>query len=109
MPFEVMWMGLEIITLNEVNQRKTNLMTSLICGIYQKGYNRTYKTETDLQVSKPTDVLPKGKCWVGGINQGVGTDVYRLLYIELMGNGDLLYSTGKFTHYHVVTCMGKRI
>ena len=32
MPFAT-WMDLEIIILNEVNQRKTNVMISLICGI----------------------------------------------------------------------------
>ena len=33
MPFATTWMDLEIIILNEVNQRKTNVMISLICGI----------------------------------------------------------------------------
>ena len=33
MPFATTWMDLEIIILNEVNQRKINVMISLICGI----------------------------------------------------------------------------
>ena len=33
MPFEATWMDLEITILSEVRQRKTNIMTSLICGI----------------------------------------------------------------------------
>jgi len=27
------WMGLEVVILSEVRQRKTNIMTSLICRI----------------------------------------------------------------------------
>ena len=46
MPFAASWMELEIITLNEGSQTKTN-MISFICGIYEK--NNTievfYKTE----------------------------------------------------------------
>ena len=33
MPFAVTRMDLDIVTLSEVSQRKTNIMISLICGI----------------------------------------------------------------------------
>ena len=33
MPFAATWMDLEIIILNKVSQKKTNIMMSLICGI----------------------------------------------------------------------------
>ena len=54
-------------------------------------------------------MFTKGETWSGGgINQGLGNDIYSLLYIEQMGNGGkLLYSIGKFTQYCVVNYMGK--
>ena len=33
MPFAETWIDLEIITLSEISQRNTNIMTSLKCGI----------------------------------------------------------------------------
>ena len=33
LPFATTWMELEGIMLSEISQRKTNIMTSLICGI----------------------------------------------------------------------------
>ena len=49
MPLAATWMDTEIITLREVNPRKTN-MVSLICGILKKLWNELiYNTETDSQ------------------------------------------------------------
>ena len=33
LPFATKWMELECVMLSEISQRKTNIMTSLICGI----------------------------------------------------------------------------
>ena len=43
----------------------------------------------------------------GGINQEVGIDTYTLLYVKQVINKDLLYSTGKYTQYFVITYKGK--
>ena len=44
----------------------------------------------------------------GGINEEFGINIYTLLYIKLIINMDLLYSTGKSTQYSAITCMGKK-
>ena len=43
----------------------------------------------------------------GGINQEFEIVIYTLLYMEWMVNMDLLYSTGNYTQYSVLTYMGK--
>ena len=68
MPLAATWMDTEIITLREVNPRKTN-MVSLICGILKKLWNELiYNTETDSQTQETNLWLPKGKGREGGIN-----------------------------------------
>ena len=53
-------------------------------------------------------MFTKEEMWDGGgINQGVGIDIYTLLYTKQMGNKDLMYSIGKLTQYSVITYMGK--
>ena len=42
-----------------------------------------------------------------GINWEIGIDIYTLLYIKLITNKDLLYSTGNSIQYSVMTYMGK--
>ena len=43
----------------------------------------------------------------GGINQDLGINIYTLLYIKQITNKDLLYSTGNYTQYFVITYEGK--
>ena len=61
-----------------------------------------YKTEADSQTSKTNLWLPKWERG-GGINWEIGTDIYTLLYIKQITNKDLLYSTGNYTQYSVMT------
>ena len=66
-----------------------------------------YRTETDSQISKSNLWLPKGKCGGKVINREIGINIYTLLYIKLINNKDLLYSTGDYTQYFVITYKGK--
>ena len=43
----------------------------------------------------------------GEINQKFGINIYTLLYIKQVNNKDLLYSTGNYTQYLVITYNGK--
>ena len=51
--------------------------------------------------------LPKGKGGGGGINQEFGINTCTLLYIKQVNNKDLLYSTGNYIQYLVITYNGK--
>ena len=53
-------MDLEIITLNEVSQTKTNIIISLMCRIFKKAINELiYKMKTDSQTLKEITVTGK--------------------------------------------------
>ena len=43
----------------------------------------------------------------GGINYKVGINIYTLLYVKYITNKVLLYSTGNYTQYFVITCKGR--
>ena len=67
----------------------------------KKGYNEViYKTETD---SKRMNLwLSKGR-WKRGIKSEYEINICTLLYIKQIINRDLLYSTGKYTQYFIIT------
>ena len=63
------------------------------------------------QTHRQTDIenklmVTKGNKEEGGINQEFGINKYKLLYINYM-NKDLLYSTGNYIQYFVITYNGK--
>ena len=99
MPFAATWMGLKIIILSEVSQRKTNIMW---CHLYSESKTMTQvhlftKPEQTHRLWKQTYGLPKGQ---GGTNKlRVWDDVYRLLYLKEMTNRDLLNDTGHSAQY----------
>ena len=65
-----------------------------------------HKTEIDPQTQKTNSWL-KGKGMEGGINQEFGINKYTLLYIKQITNKDILYSTGNYTQYFVISCKRK--
>ena len=44
---------------------------------------------------------------VGASSKELGNNIYTLLYIKYLINRDLLYSTGNYTQYSVISCKGK--
>ena len=64
-----------------------------------------YKTEVDPQTQKINLWLPKGKG--GEINQEFEINIYTVLYIKQINNKGLLYYTGNYTQYFVITDNGK--
>ena len=67
----------------------------------QKNNSQTQKKKHKKQL-----MVTKGK-WVGGINQEFGINRYKLLYIKQISNKDLLYNTGNYIQYIVITYNGK--
>ena len=55
MPSVLTWMGLEIIGQSKPETERQYHMILLICGIFQKGYNRTYLADR----TRPRDMEGK--------------------------------------------------
>ena len=106
MPFAATWVDLEIIIPSEVSQRKDKYhMISPICRILKNDINELiYKTEINSHRTQ-TNWYQRGKG--GGDKLGVWVKIYTLLYRKQIKNKDLLYSTGKYIQYLVITYSGK--
>ena len=78
MPLAATWMDLEIIILNEVSQRWTNIIRYCLYSESKKKKDTNeliYKTENKLMVTK-------GEGWQGGISRQFGTDIYTMLHTQ---------------------------
>ena len=51
----------------------------------------------------------RGRGWGGGINQEYRINKYALPYIKQINNEDLLYSTGNYIQYLIITYNGKEL
>ena len=82
---------------------------SLIYGLLRNDINDLiYKSEINSQIQKTNLQLPEGIVGVEGeINSEFGISRYKLLYIKQINNKDLLYSTGNYIQYLVITYNGK--
>ena len=65
-----------------------------------------FTKQKDSQTQKTNLRLPKEK-WGEGINYEFGISKYKLLYIEQVNNKDILYNTGNYTQYLVITYNGR--
>ena len=84
MPFATTWMDLEIITLSEVNQRKTNIMWYHLYVESEIWYKWTYlQNRNRLTDIENKFMVTKGER-EGGINWEFGISRYKLLYIKLI-------------------------
>ena len=64
-----------------------------------------YKTETDSQTWRTDLWLPRGRG--EGLDWEFGTSRCKLLYIEWINNMVLLYSTGNYIQYPIISHNGK--
>ena len=60
MPFATTWMQLEIIILNEVNQRQTSYEIINMCNL-KNDKKELFTRQIDSKILKPKLWLPKGK------------------------------------------------
>ena len=53
-------------------------------------------------------MVTKGERVEGGINEEFGIKIYALHYYIENTNKDLLYSTGNYTQYFIISCKGNK-
>ena len=107
-------MALDIIILSEVKSDRERQISYGITYMWKLKYDTNeliYKTETDSQTQKTnlwlqTYGYQRGKGG-RGINQEFWISRYKLLYIKQINNKVLLYSTGNYIQYLVITYNGK--
>ena len=90
--------------MEQVRHRKTNIRDST--NLQNLKYDTKELTPKDSWTLKKTNSwLPKGKA-VWRINQEFDINIHTQLYIQQTTNKDLLYSTGNYTQYFVITYKG---
>ena len=99
------WMDLENIILSEVSQRKTQDITYM-WNLKNNTNESMYKTETDFTDLKNKLMATKGEREGGQDKLEYWINSYKLLLVKLISNKDLLYSTGNYIQYLVITCNG---
>ena len=105
MPFAATWMGLEIIILSEVSQRKTNITRYSLFVESLKMMQMNLFTKRSHRHRKQTYGYQRGK---DGRNKlGVWDEQIHSTIYKRDKNKDLLYSTGNYIQYLVITYKGK--
>ena len=107
LPFVAIWMDLANITPRRICQSQQILYdTTYMWNLKHNINDYICKTETDSQIQKINQQLPKGRGKGGGAKQGYGIKRYKLLCIKQISNKDILYSTGNYSHYLIITFNG---
>ena len=89
MPFEAIWMDLQIIILREVSQKQISYNITYMLNLKKKhDTNGFIKQKWVYRLRKQTYTYQKGKM-VGGINWEFGIDTYILLYLKQITNNNL--------------------
>ena len=108
MLFAAMWMDLDTGMLSEVGQRRRNIIWYLF-----NEESREMIQVNELTKQKETYRLKEqsygcwGKGWAQGIVREFGMEMYTLLYLKWITNGDLMYSTQNSAQCYVAAWMGR--
>ena len=94
MLFAATGMDLDIITLSDVSQTKTSIIS--YCLYVESKVNLFTQQKETHGHRKQTYSYQRGK-WVGERNKEGGINIYTLLCIKQITNKDLLFSTGNYT------------
>ena len=107
-PFAATQMDLEI-KLSKVSETKKRkyYMISLTCGISKK-FQMNLTKQKQIHKYRNQTRATKREREGGGINQQYGINRYKLLHIQQISNKDLLYSTGNYIQYLIITYNRKK-
>ena len=101
MSFVATWLDLESVILNEVRQRRRNVIWHpLYLESKKKWYKQIYKIET-YRLRKQTYGW-----WGEGIVRDYGKVMYTLLYLKWIINKDLMYGTWNSAQCYMAAWMG---
>ena len=98
MPFSATYMELEIFILTEVKEKQ---YITFIWKLIKNNTNQHFIKQTHRPITKLW--LSKEKVVWGRINQEYEINRYILPYMKQISNKDLLYSTGSYIEYLVLT------
>ena len=106
MPLTTTWMNLEVIIPSKSDrERQISYDITYIWYLKCDRNELIYKTER-LTVTQNKLQLPKGE-GRGGINQELVINICTLLYMKEINIKDILYSTGNYIQYLIMTYNGK--
>ena len=109
MPFAATWVDLEIIILSKVRQKEIHISYYIVYMWNLKKINlyTKQKYQTTYQHRKQKQTYDYHRECGGRLIRSFLINIYILLYIKQIPNKDLLYGTGNYIQYFVITYKGK--